>query len=118
METQSALDQTRRRREAINDLINAACALFDLGNISCQRKIDDMFTAEQIGIGDFNQLQIDWNGVRDHLEALIDSATSIRDHADNHPDNHDRDAGRHCASCQHDLEQDADFRCVRCGTPS
>lgn len=30
----------------------------------------------------------------------------------------DRDAGRVCASCQHDLEQDADFRCVRCGTPS
>ncbi len=30
----------------------------------------------------------------------------------------DRDAGLVCASCQHDLEQDADFRCVRCGTPS
>ena len=30
----------------------------------------------------------------------------------------DRDAGRVCASCQHDLEQDADFRCVRCGTPT
>ena len=37
---------------------------------------------------------------------------------DNHPDNHDRDAGRHCLTCQHDLELDADFRCTRCGSPS
>ena len=37
---------------------------------------------------------------------------------DNHPDNHDRDAGRHCLACNHDLDLDADFRCTRCGSPS
>jgi hypothetical protein len=30
----------------------------------------------------------------------------------------DRDAGRHCLTCHHDLELDADFRCTRCGSPS
>ena len=34
----------------------------------------------------------------------------------NHPDNHDRDAGRVCPSCDHDLELNADFQCVRCGS--
>lgn len=32
-----------------------------------------------------------------------------------HPDNNDRDAGRICDQCNHDLELNADFRCVRCG---
>ncbi len=49
------------------------------------------------------------NGIIDHAEAL--------DPAD-HPDNNDRDAGRVCPSCDHDLELNADFQCVRCGSPS
>jgi|LakMenEpi03Aug12_release.lakeMendotaPanAssembly.Ray.scaffolds.fasta_scaffold557296_2 hypothetical protein len=63
-------------------------------------------------------------GIIEHAEALTFEVCSTCGHGAhitcpcNHPDNNDRDAGRVCASCQHDLEQDADFRCVRCGTPS
>lgn len=37
---------------------------------------------------------------------------------DSHPDNNDRDAGRICDQCNHDLELNADLRCTRCGAQS
>jgi len=51
----------------------------------------------------------------EEMQSALDNLTQ----ADlDHPDNHDRDAGRHCLTCHHDLELDADFRCTRCGSPS
>lgn len=61
-------------------------------------------------------------GIIDHAEALTFEVCSTCGHGAhitcpcNHPDNHDRDAGRICPSCDHDLELNADFQCVRCGS--
>ncbi len=63
-------------------------------------------------------------GIIEHAEALAFEVCSNCGHGAhitcscNHPDNHDRDAGRVCPSCDHDLELNADFQCVRCGSPS
>lgn len=68
----------------------------------------------------------------DHAMDLIDDAiATIAPHMPsftppsaeidgNHPDNHDRTVacvcpGRLCTACDHDLELNADFQCVRCG---
>ena len=52
----------------------------------------------------------------DHLELASKIAERIdKQIEDNHPDNNDRDAGRVCDQCNHDLEVNADFCCVRCG---
>jgi hypothetical protein len=53
----------------------------------------------------------------DHLDLASDLAEAIDNQieAPNHPDQNDRDAGRICEQCNHDLELDADFRCTRCG---
>lgn len=70
------------------------------------------------------------NGIIEHAENLkrpmltfkdvVRRAAELNDDLrdDNHPDNHDRDAGRVCPSCDHDLELNADFQCVRCGSHS
>ena len=60
-------------------------------------------------------------GIIEHAEALTFEVCSTCGHGAhitcpcNHPDNNDRDAGRVCPSCDHDLELNADFQCVRCG---
>lgn len=51
------------------------------------------------------------------LDQMSEAIDLLEAHTpDNHPDNNDRDAGRVCATCQHDLEVNADFQCVRCGS--
>ena len=66
-------------------------------------------------------------GIIDHAEALTFEVCSTCGHGAhitcpcNHPDNHDRTVacvcpGRLCTSCDHDLELNADFQCVRCGS--
>lgn len=52
----------------------------------------------------------------DHLELASNIAERIDNEIDpDHPDQNDRDAGRVCDQCNHDLEVNADFCCVRCG---
>lgn len=137
MPTPTTATHTGRRRLNLGEIHTAATALLNLGTISVQREIHNALAAGNITPAELHLLQSEWNGVQDHLESFLDTLSSLRNaiehqarmdslafahdgvrNRDNHPDNHDRDAGLVCASCQHDLEQDADFRCVRCGTPS
>lgn len=112
MPTPTTATPAGRRSVALADIRTAATALLNLGTISVQREIHNALAAGHITPAELHLFQSEWNGVQDHLESLIETLS------DNHPDNNDRDAGRVCATCQHDLETDADFRCLRCGTPS
>jgi hypothetical protein len=98
----------------------------NLGTAAVQRRLHEEFAGRRINADQLRRLQSEWNGVQDHLDLFISELAAI--HGEmvdeawaekiSRDMDGDRDAGRVCASCQHDLEQDADFRCVRCGTPS
>lgn len=62
-------------------------------------------------------VQSEINAACNHLElaSLLAAAIDNQIETPNHPDQNDRDAGRICEQCNHDLELDADFRCTRCG---
>lgn len=124
-----------RRIARLSDLHTAANSVLNLATIAVQREMHNMLADRRITALELHTLQSEWNGVQDHLEAFLETISSIRNAAideafndkiardcglidPNHPDNHDRDAGRHCLTCNHDLELDADFRCTRCGSPS
>ena len=125
-----------RRLARLAEFHTAANSVLNLATIAVQREIHNAFAAGQITALELHLLQAEWNGVQDHLESFLETISSIRNAAideaftdkiaeemaswtePNHPDNHDRDAGRHCLTCQHDLDLDADFRCTRCGSPS
>ena len=112
MSTLTTATAAGRRHVALADIRTAATALLNLGTISVQREIHNALAAGHITPAELHLLQAEWNGVQDHLESFIETIS------DNHPDNNDRDAGRVCATCDHDLELNADFQCVRCGSPS
>lgn len=137
MPTPTTATHTGRRIVRLAELYSAANSILTLGTISVQREIHNIHAEGKIDANTLHVLQSEWNGVQDHLESFLGTLSSIRNEIehqyrmddlafahdgvrkpDNHPDNHDRDAGLVCASCQHDLETDADFRCVRCGTPT
>lgn len=61
-----------------------------------------------------DELQLKITHILEQTEGIIDHAEALD--PDDHPDNNDRDAGRVCPSCDHDLELNADFQCVRCGS--
>jgi uncharacterized paraquat-inducible protein A len=66
-------------------------------------------------------LTLDTGIAIENLDAVLDDMADAIDileayTPDNHPDNNDRDAGRICPTCQHDLELNADFQCTRCGS--
>jgi len=125
-----------RRIIRIKEIQTTANALLNLGTISVQREIHNALAAGNITADELHLLQSEWNGVQDHLECFLEAIASTLNSAindaftdkvsremdsqldANHPDNNDRDAGRHCLSCSHELELDADFRCTRCGSPS
>ncbi len=98
----------------------------NLGTAAVQRRLHEEFAGRRINADQLRRLQSEWNGVQDHLDLFISELAAI--HGEmvdeawaekiSRDMDGDRDAGRVCASCQHDLEQDADFRCVRCGTPT
>lgn len=81
-----------------------------------------MHAQGNISLKELMSVQYEISAACDHLEmasklaAPIDAELEKKE--DNHPDNNDRDAGRICDQCQHDLETDADFRCTRCGAQS
>lgn len=107
---------------SVRDIIAAAAGSARLASVP--RLNPDVGATTDIGIAveylDAAMDQIDEAiaTIAPHMPGFTPPSAEMDGDRDNHPDNHDRDAGRVCASCQHDLEQDADFRCVRCGTPS
>ena len=126
--------RTGRRIIRLYELKGATESILTLSTISVQRVIHNSLAEGLINTNELHVLQSEWNGVQDHLESFIETISSILSAAKdvdrkeraffantgvrvdgNHPDNHDRDAGRVCPSCDHDLELNADFQCARCG---
>ena len=126
--------RTGRRIIRLYELKGATESILTLSTISVQRVIHNSLAEGLINTNELHVLQSEWNGVQDHLESFIETISSILSAAKdvdrkeraffantgvrvdgNHPDNHDRDAGRVCPACDHDLELNADFQCARCG---
>lgn len=66
------------RLGTLQDLLEAGHALTNLGILSIQRRIHDACSKREITAVELNQLQTDFNGVRDHLEALVDTLAKLR----------------------------------------
>jgi hypothetical protein len=133
-DTTSQPNFAARRIVRLAELYSAANSILTLGTISVQREIHNIHAECKISANTLHVLQSEWNGVQDHLESFLETLSSIRSaielqyrkdslafahdgvRRDNHPDNNDRDAGRVCPTCDHDLELNADFQCVRCGS--
>jgi hypothetical protein len=83
-----------------------------------QHFIHAEFARGHLTPADLHMLQQEMSGVTDHLATLSDICESeitpephgTRDTFVPHPTDHPV-----CDSCNHDLELNADFRCVRCG---
>lgn len=75
-----------------------------------------MHAQGNLGLKDLLAVQYEISAACDHLELASNIAERIDNEIDpDHPDQNDRDAGRVCDQCNHDLEVNADFCCVRCG---
>lgn len=126
MSTPNTATPTGRRLVRLAELQAAADSILTLGTISVQRQIHDLYAERRIDANELHVLQSEWNGVQDHLESFLSTLSSIRSAAAAQARKADlsfahdgvRDPIPHCPTCSHDLELDADFRCVRCGSPS
>lgn len=107
----------------------------NLAVVAVQHRIHNEFAAGHLTVTDLADLQQEWNGIEDHLDAFIDLTAYKLDgaidsaHADrvsldmtNTPtvtltsNDITFDEPQACSSCSHDLELNADLRCSRCGS--
>ena len=110
----------------LQDLLEAAHALTNLGILSIQRRIHDACNKREITAVELHQLQTGFNGVRDHLTEVIDTLSRLRHGlpVNQDPEPHgSRDTfvphpyeGAVCSQCNSRLNVNDDGRCTACGS--